>query len=430
MATALGSPAIGTVRALEVREINGVVAAARQRIEALERLTTLLQNTAAGPNAANDIQTLKVQLAQLQLVVNSLSSGSTSASLTQTFRASAAVRAGYPVYGSGDGTCAEANPNDSATIYNILGVARAAATSGSNVLVQREGVVTITGAAFTPFEPVFLGIEGLTTWPDYTNVAVPVGIALSSTTLYIKPGFPALQYLGVYSGAEQLMPVTYRLLAEALLPLTNLLQSADGFVYLSSGQLITLSSGGGGGGGSGYVNDGDYVDIVVSFGGTVWTIKDGQVTLAKMATLPAETLIGNANLSGAATPQALTPAQVKSMLNIDSSDIADFVETVLALIASSLVAGTNVTISPNSAGQLVISSSGSTGGVTSFNTRTGAVTLSSADVTGALGYAPSKFTNSSSAPGSPSDGDRWFDPDTGILYVYINDGTSSQWVEL
>ncbi|HMZ14143.1 MAG TPA: hypothetical protein PLS04_08445, partial [Mycobacterium sp.] len=337
---------------------------------------------------------------------------------------------GYPVYGSGDGTCAEANPNDSATIYNILGVARAAAASGSNVLVQREGVVTITGAAFTPFEPVFLGIEGLTTWPDYTNVAVPVGIALSSTTLYIKPGFPALQYLGVYSGAEQLMPVTYRLLAEALLPLTNLLQSADGFVYLSSGQLITLASGGGGGGGSGYVNDGDYVDIVVSFGGTVWAIKDGQVTLAKMATLPAETLIGNANLSGAATPQALTPAQVKSMLNIDSSDIADFVETVLALISSSLVAGTNITISPNSAGQLVISSSGSAGGVTSFNTRTGAVTLSSADVTGALGYAPSKFTNSSSAPGSPSDGDRWFDPDTGILYVYINDGTSSQWVEL
>ena len=400
MATALGSPAIGTVRALEVRELNGVVAAARQRIEALERLTTLLQNTAAGPNAANDIQTLKVQLAQLQQVVNSLSSGSTSASLTQTFRASAAVRAGYPVYGSGDGTCAEANPNDSATIYNILGVARAAAASGSNVLVQREGVVTITGAAFTPFEPVFLGIEGLTTWPDYTNVAVPVGIALSSTTLYIKPGFPALQYLGVYSGAEQLMPVTYRLLAEALLPLTNLLQSADGFVYLSSGQLITLSSGGGGGGGSGYVNDGDYVDIVVSFGGTVWTIKDGQVTLAKMAALPAETLIGNVNLSGAATPQALTPAQVKSMLNIDSSDIADFVETVLALLAASLVAGTNITITPNSAGQLAFATT-----------------------------AP-KFTNSSSAPAAPTEGDTWFDPDTGILYRYINDGTSSQWVEL
>ena len=164
------------------------------------------------------------------------------------------------------------------------------------------------------------------------------------------------------------------------------------------------AGGGGGGGGGGYVNDGDYVDVEVTFAGTVWTIKNGQVTLAKMADLPAETIIGNANLSGPAAPQALTAAQVKSMLNIESADIADFVETVLALLAVSLVAGTNVSISPNSAGALVISATGGGGG-------------------------PS-WTNSSSAPSSPSDGDEWFDPDTGILYRYVNDGTSSQWVEL
>jgi len=402
MAT-LGTPAIGTVRTAEARELNQIIGSARQRIEALERLITVLQSTAAGPQAANDIQTLKIQLSQLQTIVNALSSGSTSASLTQTFRASAAVRANYPVYGSGDGTCAEANPNEKSTVYNVLGVARAAAASGANVLVQREGVMTVTGAAFTAFEPVFLGVEGLTTWPDYTNVAVPIGIALSSTTLYVKPGFPALQYLGVYNDAEQLMPVTYRLLAQALLPLTTLLQSADGFVYLSEGQLITLASGAGGGG-SGYVNDGDYVDIEVTFGGTVWTIKDGRVTLAKMADLPAETLIGNANLSGPGAPQALTAAQVKSMLNIDTGDIVDFAESVLALLQASLAPGANITISPNSAGALVISATGASSG-------------------------PS-WTNSSSAPGSPTDGDEWFDPDTGILYRYVNDGTSSQWVEL
>ncbi len=403
MAT-LGVPAIGAVRTAEARELNQIIGNARQRIEALERLIAVLTNTAPGPQAANDIQTLKIQLAQLQAVVNGLSSGSTSASLTQTFRASAPVRANYPVYGSGDGTCAEANPNEKSTVYNVLGVARAAAASGANVLVQREGLMTVTGAAFTAFEPVFLGVEGLTTWPDYTNVAVPIGIALSSTTLYVKPGFPALQYLGVYNDAEQLMPVTYRLLAQALLPLTTLLQSADGFVYLSEGQLITLSSGGGGGGGGGYVNDGDYVDIEVTFGGTVWTIKNGQVTLTKMADLPPETLIGNANLSGAGAPQALTAVQVKSMLNIDTGDIVDFAESVLALLASTLVQGSNITISPNSAGQLVISATGGASGPT--------------------------WTNSSSAPSSPVDGDEWFDPDTGILYRYVNDGTSSQWVEL
>ena len=75
---ALGSPAIGTVRSVEPRELNGILAAARQRIEALERLVTTLQNTAAGPNAAADLQTLKVQLAQLQQVVNSLSAGTSS----------------------------------------------------------------------------------------------------------------------------------------------------------------------------------------------------------------------------------------------------------------------------------------------------------------------------------------------------------------
>lgn len=401
---ALGNPGIGNARTVDPREVNGLVAAIRQRIEALERLVTLLQSTAPGPTSAADIQTLKIQVAQLQQVVNSLSSGSSSALLTQTLRASAAIRQFYPVYGSGTGTCAEANPNDPTTIYTVLGVALAAAVSGANVLVQREGVCTINGAAFTPFEPVFLGVDGLTQWPEYTNVSVPIGLALSTTTMYVKVGFPALQYLGVYNDAEQHMPVTYKLLAQALLPLTQLLTSSDGFVFLSDGQLITLTSGGGGGGGSGYVNDGDYVDIEVTFGGTVWTIKAGQVTLAKMADLPAETIIGNANLSGPGTPQALTAAQVKSLLNIDTADIADFVESVLALLASSLVAGTGVTISPNSAGQQVISATGGGGGI--------------------------NWTNSASAPSSPADGDEWFDPDTGILYRYVNDGTSSQWVEL
>lgn len=238
---ALGAPAIGTVRSVEPRELNGIVGSVRQRIEALERLIVTLQNTAAGPNAAADIQSLKVQLSQVQQVVNSLSAGSSSVAQTETFRASAAVRAGYPVYGSGDGTCAEADPNDKSTIYNVLGVARAAASSGASVLVQREGVITVSGAAFTPFEPVFLGVDGLTTWPDYTNIALPIGIALSASTLYVKLGFPALQYLGVYNDAEQLMPVTYRLLEMLTAPLTTLLQSADGFVYLSGGNLITLS---------------------------------------------------------------------------------------------------------------------------------------------------------------------------------------------
>ena len=40
------------------------------------------------------------------------------------------------------------------------------------------------------------------------------------------------------------------------------------------------------------------------------------------------------------------------------------------------------------------------------------------------------FASSNTAPVSPAVGDEWFNPDTGALYKYINDGDSDQWIEL
>jgi len=40
------------------------------------------------------------------------------------------------------------------------------------------------------------------------------------------------------------------------------------------------------------------------------------------------------------------------------------------------------------------------------------------------------FSSSNTAPVSPAVGDEWFNPDTGALYKYINDGDSNQWIEL
>jgi hypothetical protein len=40
------------------------------------------------------------------------------------------------------------------------------------------------------------------------------------------------------------------------------------------------------------------------------------------------------------------------------------------------------------------------------------------------------MSTSASAPSNPLPGDLWYDSDTGFVFVYYNDGTSSQWVEI
>ena len=48
---------------------------------------------------------------------------------------------------------------------------------------------------------------------------------------------------------------------------------------------------------------------------------------------------------------------------------------------------------------------------------------------GVSGGAGGGFTSGTTAPASPSAGDEWFDTTTGILFKYINDGNSSQWIQ-
>jgi hypothetical protein len=43
--------------------------------------------------------------------------------------------------------------------------------------------------------------------------------------------------------------------------------------------------------------------------------------------------------------------------------------------------------------------------------------------------AGSSVTTSATAPATPTAGNQWYDTTTGIIYTYVNDGTSSQWVQ-
>jgi hypothetical protein len=82
------------------------------------------------------------------------------------------------------------------------------------------------------------------------------------------------------------------------------------------------------GGGSGGVSDGDKGDITVSGSGAVWTIDAGVVSLAKMADLATSTILGRTT-AGTGVPEALTAAQVRTILNVADGATANAADAVL-----------------------------------------------------------------------------------------------------
>ena len=72
------------------------------------------------------------------------------------------------------------------------------------------------------------------------------------------------------------------------------------------------------------------------------------------------------------------------------------------------------------------SSDGTSGNVLSTN---GSGNLSWIAASSGGSSGGSSVTTSATAPASPTAGNQWYDTTTGIIYTYVNDGTSSQWVQ-
>jgi hypothetical protein len=84
----------------------------------------------------------------------------------------------------------------------------------------------------------------------------------------------------------------------------------------------------GSGGGGGGVTDGDKGDITVSGTGTVWTVDTSAITLSKMADLATSTILGRAT-AGTGVPEALTAAQVRTILNVANGATANSADATL-----------------------------------------------------------------------------------------------------
>jgi hypothetical protein len=86
---------------------------------------------------------------------------------------------------------------------------------------------------------------------------------------------------------------------------------------------IVWASGGGGG-----VTDGNKGDITVSGSGATWTINGGAVSLSMMADLASSTILGRST-AGTGAPEALSAADVRTILNVADGATANAADAAL-----------------------------------------------------------------------------------------------------
>lgn len=80
--------------------------------------------------------------------------------------------------------------DDPADWFRVYGLSISAALSGGSVQVQRSGLVTFAGWAWTPGEPVFVRDDGVLSHVPDPRVAISIGDAITPTTLNVRPAPP------------------------------------------------------------------------------------------------------------------------------------------------------------------------------------------------------------------------------------------------
>jgi hypothetical protein len=105
----------------------------------------------------------------------------------------------------------------------------------------------------------------------------------------------------------------------------------------------------GGGGGGGPVSDADYGDITVSSTGTVWTIDNNAVTLAKMADMATGSLIYR-KTAGTGDPEVQTLATLKTDLGLTGTNSGDQTITLTGNVTGSGTGSFATTIAAGAVG--------------------------------------------------------------------------------
>lgn len=237
----LGYPAVNTAPSMD-RATAVAIGNARQRLEAIEAAIKAVQITQADTTTTQQITALASSLASITLELASISNDL--AIDTVPYIAGEALGVFEAVIPSATGRVVHADPSDPLALYGLIGITISTAALGQTVTVQRRGPVTIVGAHFFDQRAVYAAHDGtLTQTPDYEATALPIGVAIDSTTLFVAPGWPALLGLPIESAVGdtflKYLPVTYSMIKDLRDLITLLETQAPGPAIWTGADLVT-----------------------------------------------------------------------------------------------------------------------------------------------------------------------------------------------
>lgn len=234
--------AVPVVKALDLRDINNTVAAIDQQLRVLNAQVNEANLKAGQAQLQNSqgvgsLLQIQQQLASLQSALAAVAGFSAEV----TLRADATVALYDAVYPTSNGGVSPVDTQDLTAVFAVTGIATSPASAGGTLTVRRFGPVDVPGSDFEIGRAVYAQVgSGLTQFPNYASVALPVGVAVSSTVLEVRPAYPALNVAAQYSdGYDDFVPVTLMLVRQVLDFVNSIFGQEDGIMVKVGGQIVT-----------------------------------------------------------------------------------------------------------------------------------------------------------------------------------------------